>query len=224
MATATTPSPAPGSTSSVTITGVDWETYCDLRDNEENNHVRMIYLDGTLTIISPQLRHDGNSRRIYEVVTAVARAFEIDYMPIGTTTLRKVGRGPKKGAGKEADEGFYLGPDEAKVRDNDEINLANDPPPTLAIEVDNTADSEDALPAYARIGVPEVWVYKAREQRLWFGRLTEGEYVNIEQSVCLPRLTPSLVLQALEARAGKGDRLWVKWLQDWAKALPESTE
>jgi Uma2 family endonuclease len=225
MATATIPTPAPQPYDCVTMNGVEWETYCVLRDNPENDHIRMTYLDGILIIMSPQYRHDGNSRRFYEVVTTVAGVWEIDYMPIGTTTLRRVGRAPKKGAGKEADEGFYLGDDEAKVRDNEDIDMAVDPPPSLAIEVDNLVDSELALPAYARIGVPEVWIYKAREHALWFGRLNGDEYVEVNRSVALPRLTPSLVLQALDARAGGlGDRLWVRWLEEWARALPEAAE
>ena len=224
MATATPPT-APEPYDIVTLRDVDWETYCQLRDNPTHDRLRMTYLDGTLILMSPQYRHDGNSRRIYEVVTAVAAAWEIDYMPIGTTTLKRAGRAPKKGAGKESDEGFYLGADEAKVRDNDDINLAVDPPPTLAIEVDNTADSEVALPAYARIGVPEVWIYKARKRSLWFGRLAGDHYAEVDRSVALPRLTPSLVLQALDARGGgMGDRLWARWLEGWARALSEPPE
>jgi Uma2 family endonuclease len=210
----------------VTLENVDWELYCQLRDEEANNHVRMTYLDGTLTIMSPQYRHDGNSRRFYEVVTTVAGAWEIDYMPIGTTTLKREGRVRRKGAGKEADEGFYLGEDEARVRDNDDIDLGVgvDPPPTLAIEVDNWGNVEMALATYARLRVPEVWIYKAREASLRFVRLSaDGTgYDEVARSVALPRLTPELVLQALDARDdGRGDRLWVRWLDAWARALPE---
>ena len=113
-------------------------------------------------------------------------------MAIGTTTLRQAARARKKGTGKEPDEGFFLGEDEAKVRDNDDINLAVDPPPTLALEVDNLADSEVALSAYSRIGVPEVWRYKARERSLCFGRLAGDHYVEADRSVALPRLQPDV--------------------------------
>ena len=206
----------------VTLHDVDWGTYCQLREEESNNHVRMIYLDGTLTIMSPLYRHDGNSRRIYEVVTKVAQAWEINYMPIGTTTLRRGGRTPRKGTGKEPDEGFYLGDDEARVRHNDDINMAVDPPPTLAIEVENLAKSAKVLLAYARIGVPEVWMHKARKRSLWFGQLEGERYVEVARSVALPRLTPELVLQALDPRKGQGDRQWAGWLDAWARALPET--
>jgi Uma2 family endonuclease len=206
----------------LTLRNVEWETCEKLRDDPANDHLRMTYLDGTLTIMSPQLRHDKGSRRLLYVITAVAGAWDVEFMAVGTTTLRREGRVPLEGASKEPDEGFYLGDDEARVRNNEEINLAVDPPPTLAIEVDNRADSEVALPAYARIGVPEVWLYKAQEHALWFGRLVGDHYVEVDRSVVLARLTPALVLQALDARAGgMGDRLWVRWLDAWARALPE---
>jgi len=221
MASATLPDLSIETDGLVTLQGVDWETYCKLRDEESNDHLRMTYLDGTLTIMSPQYLHEGNSQRIYDLVSAVADYWEIDYMPIGTTTLRLHGRTPKKGTGKEADQGFYLGEDEAKVRDNKDIDLTIDPPPTLAIEVENLATARAALLAYARLGVPEVWISKAREHALWFGRLQGKKYVEVARSVALPRLTPTLMLQALEANAGQGVRMWKRWLNEWVQTLPE---
>ncbi len=201
--------------------GVDWATYCRLRDDPANDKVRMTYLDGTL-IMSPRYRHDSRSRRIYDVVRAVAMAWDIPFLVIGTTTLRLEGRGPLGPVGKEPDEGFYLGEVEALVRDNDDLDLAVDPPPSLAIEVDNTADSEAALPIYARIGVPEVWIYKVRARSLRFLGLNDGSYDEINRSLGLPRLTPALVLEALGGRVkGMGDLAWLRWLDAWAQALPE---
>src|SRR5258708_35192802 len=92
-----------------TLHNVDWDTYCKLRDDPANDHVRMTYLDGDLTIVSPQLIHDFESRRIMFVVIAVARAWRVRCMAVGTTTLRKKGRAPLQGAGKQPDEGFFLG-------------------------------------------------------------------------------------------------------------------
>ena len=206
----------------VTLRDVEWETYCQLRDEESNNHLRMNYLDGNLTIMSPLARHDLCSRRLLYVVTAVARAWRIEFLAVGTTTLRRKGRARRKGAGKEPDDGFYFGDDVAKVEDIDDLDLAIHPPPGLAIEVDNTGDAKSSLPTYARIRVPEVWIYEAREKSLWFGRLAARGYRRIGRSINLPRLTPRLVLQALEARAGElGNLDWLDWLDDWARALPE---
>ncbi len=207
-----------------TLQNVDWETYCQLRDQESNNHLRMTYLDGRLTIMSPQIRHDLDSSRLLYVVTAVVRAWRIKFLAVGTTTLRLKGRVDREGAGKEPDQGVYLGDDAAKVRHKSILDLTIDPPPNLAIEVANTADSEDALATYARIRVPEVWRYKAREQILWFGRLGQDGYEEIDRSLGLPRLTPALVVEALQAASAdeiEDELQWLDWLDAWARTLPE---
>jgi len=220
MATATIPrlDIFPG----VTLRNIEWEDYCKLRDDPAHDRLRMTYLDGDLTIMSPRYCHDNGSRRIFMLVIAVATAWRIRFLAAGTTTLRRKGRARLKGAGKEPDDGFYLGDDVARIKGKDDLDLAVDPPPNLAIEVDNTGDSEAALPAHARIRVPEVWIYKVRERSLWFGRLAGEDYEEIGRSIGLPRLTPTLVLEALEAaRAGDMDDLdFHDWLQPWARALP----
>lgn len=113
----------------------------------------------------------------------------------------------------------------ARIAKIDDIDLTIHPPPGLVIEVDNTGDAKSALPTYARIGVPEVWIYKVREKSLWFGRLAGKAYEKIERSIHLPRLTPMLVLEALDARAGKmGNLEWLDWLDTWAQALPATPD
>ncbi len=206
-----------------TLHNVDWNTYCKLRDDPANDHLRMTYLDGDLTIVSPHLIHDIDARGIMIVVMAVARAWRVRFMAVGTTTLRKEGRGPLRGAGKEPDEGFFLGDDVARMRGKTVLDLAIDPPPTLALEVDNTVSSEAALPTYARIGVPEVWRFDVTGRTLWFGRLDADHYEEVNRSLGLPRLTPTLVLQALEARTQEpDDTAWLDWLDRWVRTLPEA--
>ncbi len=202
--------------------GVDWASYCRLRDDPANDKVRMTYLDGTL-VMSPQWIHDQGSRRLLHVVTEVARAWRVRFLAVGTTTLRREGRGPLVPAGKEPDEGFYLGDAVAAVIGNVDLDLTVDPPPSLAIEVDNAVDSRLALPIYARLGVPEVWIYKVRDPSLRFLKLHDGSYDEVDRSLGLPRLTPALILEALEAgRAGGMDDLdFFDWLGPWARALPE---
>ena len=210
-------------TATETLRNVEWATYCKLRDDPANDHLRMTYLDGDLTIVSPlHVVHEIDSRGIQFVVMAVARAHRIRFLAVGTTTLRKEGRTELQGAGKEPDEGFYLGDNATMIRTKTILDLSIDPPPNLAIEVDNTGNSEAGLPTYARIGVPEVWRFDAIERTLWFGRLDGDHYEASDRSLSLPRLTPTLVLQALEARMREPDDIdWLDWLDRWARALPE---
>jgi Uma2 family endonuclease len=220
MATATTSRPIVHE--GATLHNVEWATYCKLRDEEANNHVRMIYLDGELTIMSPHMRPDMNSRIVLLLIVAVARAWRIELMPIGSTTLKREGRGTLLGAGQEPDEGFFLGDDVARMRRKMEIDLSIDPPPSLAIDVDNTADSGLSLATYARIGVPEVWRFYINDQNLWFGLLEGDHYRAVDRSVGIPRLTRALVLEALDARTRQEDDLdWLDRLDQWARNLPE---
>jgi Uma2 family endonuclease len=206
-----------------TLRNVDWATYCKFRDDPANDHLRMMYLDGVLRLMSPHLAHDFNSRVFVFIVTTVARVCRIRSMAIGTTTLKKAARAPLLGSGKEPDEGFYLGENVARMRGKKELDLTIDPPPDLAIEIDNTANSETSLATYARIGVPEVWRFDVNERTLWFGRLDGDHYEEIARSLSLARLTPGLVLQALEAREeALDDTDWLDWLDAWARNLPEA--
>ena len=223
MATATAAPPSTVKPGLVVLHDVPWDLYCSLRDLEANNPVRMTYLDGALTLMSPVLRHDQGARWLFLIVAAVAEASQIEFEPTGTTTLRLEGNQAREGVGKEPDEGFYLGAAAVQIRDNAALDLRVDPPPSLAIEVDHTGDSTPALAAYARIGVPEVWVYRPSGPSIWFGRLADSGYESIDRSIALPRLTPPLVLEALAARTigGMGTLAWTGWLRAWAAALPE---
>jgi Uma2 family endonuclease len=207
----------------VVLRDVPWDLYTGLRDLRANDHVRMTYLDGTLILMSPEYRHEQGSVQLALLVRMVAVTRGIKLAGTGMTTLRREDGGPRKGSGKEPDNGFYIGANEARIRGNTTIDLSVDPPPDLAIEVDNTSDSEIALPTYARIGVPEVWRYDARGHTLWFGRLAGDGYETIERSLCLPVLTPGLVLQGLDALddSDMDESAWVLWLLDWARTLPE---
>jgi Uma2 family endonuclease len=226
MATATTVKPdAPAGViprNAVTLHNVDWETYCQLRDNPANYHTRMAYLDGDLTLMSPHYVHDGGAERLGLVIRGVTSGLGLEAKGLSTTTLRH-GTAPLKGSGKEPDNAFYLGENERRMRKMKELDLTVDPPPDLAIEVDNTNDSKAALPIYARLGVPEVWRYDVRERALWFGRLKKRTYVEIHRSVALPRLTPALVLHALDVfdEGEMGENAWLEWLKGWARDLPE---
>ena len=79
-----------------------------LRAPEENNHIRMDYLDGTLTIMSPGYLHDFFADRVGVLIRAVAEVFDIPLAGARTTTLRRSGERPRKGAGKEPDSSFYF--------------------------------------------------------------------------------------------------------------------
>ncbi len=143
---------------------VPWNDYVAMRDDDSNRHVRMHYFRGTLDLMSPKYRHEKYNRRLDRVVTELTATLDIPCLCAGSTTFRR----EDGGAGKEADTCFYIA-NEAAVRDKDEIDLAVDPPPDLAIEVNDFSDSEGTLPTYAALRFPEVWRYDVRSGVLCFG-------------------------------------------------------
>ena len=50
---------------------------------------------------------------------------------------------------------------EARIRGKTEVDLNQDPPPDLAIQIYITRSSLDSLGIYAALGVPEVWRFDA---------------------------------------------------------------
>ncbi len=210
----------------VVLHDVSWDTYCRLNDEESNDSIRMTYLDGDLTLMSPLLRHDGNSQLLGQLVRAVMTVMGSGLRAIGSTTLRRETKpGGKKGAGKEADCAFYLGDNEVRIRGREELDLNVDPPPDLAIEIENTNElTATAMVVYARVGVPEVWRFSVAERSISINRLDGTTYREVDRSVALPKLTPALILEALDRfEVGDFDELgWFEWLKAWLRALPES--
>jgi Uma2 family endonuclease len=204
------------------LQGIPWIVYRTLRALDGPRNVRMSYLDGTLYLMSPEYIHERGGSDLATLVLEVAQTFSLDFEHARSTTLRRKTRGSRRGSGKEADASFYVGTHAEMVRGKDNIRLSVDPPPDLAIEVDNKADSSVALPIYARLRVPEVWRYWPRRKTLWFGMYNGRDYDSIERSLVLPMLTPQLVLQALELRdVGKVSLVrWKSWLSEWARSLP----
>ena len=203
----------------IILHGVPWAAYKALRDVGANDHIRMTYLDGTLELMSPEFVHDKGALRLGMLVRAVARAFGVTYEEAGSTTFRRRRRRPGAGQAREPDAGFYFGAHVDQIAANRKINLKVDPPPDLAIEVDNTADSRWKLPVYARLRVPEVWRYDVNAATLWFGRLgARGRYEPIEQSVALPMLCRDWVLDVLGRGEGLTDSRFEALLDEWIRA------
>jgi Uma2 family endonuclease len=160
--------------------GVPWEAYVLLRDAAENSHVRMTFDRGTLEMMSPSRPHERISGMIGRLVEAWAEELDIPIQGCQTTTLRR----QDLEHGVEADQSYYI-EHESLVRENRDLDLAKDPPPDLAVEVNLSGSASDKPALYADIGVPELWQYDGRNLRVLRLR-RKGRYADVETSRALP--------------------------------------
>ncbi len=201
------------------LRGVRYRDYVALRDYPGNDHLRMTYHNGILEIMSPSYMHEWPSRQFGFLFSVLCEELDLEVQSAGSTTFRKGEPEGNKGHGKEPDECFYFA-NAMRIVGNTELILDRDPPPDLWIEIDNRATSAGKLPLYAALGVPEVWRYRVRSNRLWFGKLSADSsmYEPIERSLSLPMLTPALVLEALALGKDTIQSQWTKRLRAWVHA------
>ena len=162
----------------VQLDRVRWETYGDLRDSPENDHVRMTFDRGVLVLMSPSKRHERIASLIGQLIVEWALVKRVPFQSCDTVTFQR----EDLSRALEPDKCYYI-QHENIVRDRDELDLSVDPPPDLVIEVDVASSSARKLKLYAAFGVPEVWHW--RDEQLQILILRDSEYEQADDSDAL---------------------------------------
>ncbi len=218
MSTATSPAPAETAEREqcIVLFPVSWQQYeTVLQALPEQAGLRITYLDGRLTLLSPiARRHDWHEAVLGRLVEEVAYGLGLECEPAGHTTYRQEGvRG-----GVEGDKTFYLGEHAAIMRGPVDVDLSTQPPPDLAIEVEATHRADDSVEVWGRLRVPEVWRLDVERWTLTFGlRQDDGTYRPAPRSAALPVLEPGDVLDQLRMAAQLGWSQWRAQLDDWVR-------
>jgi len=153
---------------------------------------RMTYDRGTLEIEMPSTRHEALKWIVGRFIETYAEESGIDYEPTGSTTWHR----EAIEAGLEADESYYI-QNRERVRGR-EVDLAIDPPPDLAVEIDLTKPDVEKESVYARLGVPEIWRW--RDGRLVvLVRQPGGEYAESPRGAAMPDFPLNELGEALAA-------------------------
>lgn len=173
--------------------------------------VRVTYDRGRMEIMSPLPRHERAGSLIHDMIKILAMELDISVSAYGSTTFRS--RSGERGL--EPDKCYYI--QHAEAMDNKEtIDLAIDPPPDLAVEVDVTHRSIERLPIYASLGVPELWRHDGT--RLLAMKLNEqGTYEKSEYSVAFPQLRVGEMNRFLAMWPGTSDSQIMKAFRKWVR-------
>jgi Uma2 family endonuclease len=181
---------APGST--ITVPNLTWQDFETLLiDRPVNNRSRYTYYQGILEIMSPLARHERPHRIIADLVKAILDSQDREWEDFGSTTIKR-----PEIAGIEPDTCLYI-QNADLVQGCVNLDLANYPPPDLAIESDVT--SITTISAYAAVGVPEVWIY--RDSQLTIYLFQAGQYLPSAISPTFPGLDLVTMLPDLVNRS-----------------------
>ena len=182
----------PQFTQHVVLRDITWQTYqLLLLETGDRRAVRFCYHRGVLEIVMPLDVHEAINRLLEKIISAITFELGLSIKSFGSTTLNR----EDLLAGVEPDSCFYI--QNARQIKGRKIDLQNDPPPDLAVEVDITRSSRFRFTTYKHLGIPETWRYTAKEG-IKIYQLQNNEYIESEFSPTFPMLSGTVINQFLQ--------------------------
>lgn len=166
------------------LKNISWQTFkAMLADMGDERNSRLAYDNGIVEIMTPLMPHENSNRLIEGFILVLCEEFALEVKTTGSLTLTR----DDLEKGGEPDSSYYI-QNEFLVRDKENIDLNQDPPPDLVLEVDYSKPKIDKLALYAAMGIPEFWRYNGTRLRIY--TLSGNQYSEVEQS---PTFAPVMV-------------------------------
>jgi len=194
------------------LSGISWQTYENLlAELSASRRLRLTYNRGTLEIMVPSPEHENYKKTLGRFVETLAEELEVRIQPLGSTTFKR-----PEISGAEPDECFYI-KNINLIRGKKRIDLTQDPPPDLVVEINITSSSQNRFEVYADMGVPEIWRYDGNDFSI--NILQDKQYIAVEQSLAFPNLPLTEISNFLQ-QVGKKDYLeLIKEFRNWVKTV-----
>lgn len=200
----------------IVLHNVAWDTYERLlADHLNSSAPRFTYDQGELEILSPSTEHEEDNRTLALLIEMVALELAIDVRNVGSMTFKR----DDLLRGFEPDSSFYI-QNEPRVRGRTQIDLLDDPPPDLLIEIEVSRQAIPRLPLYASIGVPELW--RSNRDQVTILQLRQGLYSEVPTSSALPPLNSQILTKFLTESRSLRRTEWARQLRAWARAASSS--
>ncbi len=196
----------------VLLENISWQTYqALLRDVEEQPGIRMTYDHGILEIMVPLDPHEAYKKLLGRLVEAATEELNIEIRSLGSRTCSR----KDIARGLEPDQCYYI-QNELAVRGKKQLDLDQDPPPDLVIEVDITNSSINRLRLYEALQVPEVWRYDGNELTMYC--LGNKKYQIRDKSKALPQLAPGQLVRFLKLAETMGETSLIRSFREWVRS------
>ncbi|EGK84630.1 Uma2 family endonuclease [Microcoleus vaginatus PCC 9802] len=208
----------PSQSSGILLKNISWKTYESLvNELAEQGGIRLTYDRGNLEIMTPSAPHEKYKKILGRFVESVSDELNVEICSLGSLTCRR----EDLARGLEPDQCYYI-ENEDVVWDKEQIDLNQDPPPDLVVEIDVTSSSIDRLSLYASLGVPEVWRYDGN--RLIIYQLEAQEYRERDVSPTFPFLSQVEMLRFLELRRTTKENALIRLFREWVRSQIQSGE
>ncbi|MBD1937053.1 Uma2 family endonuclease [Microcoleus sp. FACHB-68] len=205
-------------TSRVLLKNISWQTYEFLvQDLAEQPGIRLTYDRGTLEIMTPLDPHEKYKKILGRFVETLSEELDTDIYSLGSRTCKR----EDLDRGLEPDQCYYI-QNEDLVWDKEQIDLNQDPPPDLVIEIDIASSSINRLALYASLGVPEVWRYDGT--RLIIYHLEGKEYAECNNSPTFPFLPQTEIERFLELRKTTKEKALLRLFREWIRSQIQQNE
>lgn len=194
------------------IHGVTWEKYLALLDWMGDRHIRVTFDGEDLELMSPSYEHERGGALVGHLIERLSEELDLDICSGGQTTFKS----ELVEKGLEPDRCYWLR-NEPVIRGKTELDLAADPPPDLAVEVEVTSSVLDRPEIYSALGIPEIWRWRrGRLEVLLLG--PDRRYHASDAGACLPMVPVAefgrRVARGLEIGERQLIREFVAWVRE----------
>lgn len=203
---------------SLRLDDVSWQDYEQLLDELGDSYAaRIFYDEGRMEIMAPTSIHEKNKGVLHTLVAVLRDELDVDIESLGSTTFKL----EILNKGAEPDDCFYIR-NASLIIGKEDLDLQNDPPPDLVLEVDRSSASLNKFPIYAGLGVPEIWrVYKRTVQ---IYALEDDAYKESSVSCAFPFLSVEIISEFLAQGIAEGERKAAKAFRVWLRQhLPKTS-
>lgn len=194
------------------LKNIDWDTFEQLLEElGDNRGTRLSFSDNMVEIMAPMAVHEDDKSMISDLVKVILDEMELEFRALASTTFKN----KQMSKAVEPDECFYI-QNEAKIRGKAKIDLEQDPPPDLAIEIDLT--SRTHFNNYEKLGVPELWRFNGKSLNI--NLLENGVYIQSNTSCQFPNLPlqeaiPRFIEESKMHGRSKMIKSFKVWLKDY---------
>lgn len=196
----------------VVFRNLDWARYQMIRQAlNERRSTRLVYSQGTLEITMPLEDHEFAVRLIELFIRILLVESGRKLKTMGSTTLERA----ILERAAEPDNAYYI-QNYARVAGRN-VDLDEDPPPDLVVEVDITHTDIDKLRLYASMGIPEFWRYNGETWQIY--QMEKAEYREVDRSPTFPQV-PKARLYGFLAQARQDEAEAELDLRQWVRSQP----